>query len=409
MSAPAATVQQQADGNDDDDGGEMQAAAVAPSSFMQVQSGKIPGRKRGRPPLRSVTKIDFANRYADSLPPLKVPKKRGRKPGFKLKPRMVMTPLAISPPSSTPEPDMSSIPQDAATIPHSATPQVLTVCIYINKQANTGPNLDRKKIQQLPDHFGPDRPSVVLQQAVQGCIDSAFQQKTVFTLLTQGYGGEKISATFDGKQHLLSLPVVNSIDYVLRFLKKLCRSLHCENLFSDQPISQRASYHSDVETSLAEDYRHEQVDGKRYPVAEHRESAFNSISSSSYSSLPKSSYGFRASQQFSNAPVASRPSPSSPGAFVESNRTGGYAAQESKAPPPGKDPSTWSVDDVVWFVRDADANALGPHADVFRKHEIDGNALLLLKSDMIMKYLGLKLGPALKLCYHIDKLKQSKL
>lgn len=69
----------------------------------------------------------------------------------------------------------------------------VSVCIYINKQANTGPNLDRKKIQQLPDHFGPDRPSVVLQQAVQGCIDSAFQQKTVFTLLTQGYGGEKIS------------------------------------------------------------------------------------------------------------------------------------------------------------------------------------------------------------------------
>lgn len=148
-----------------------------------------------------------------------------------------MTPLAISPPSSTPEPDMSSIPQDAATIPHSATPQVLTgrrrttdphlgsinslfeavihlsppppVCIYINKQANTGPNLDRKKIQQLPDHFGPDRPSVVLQQAVQGCIDSAFQQKTVFTLLTQGYGGEKISGVVQRRragvaQHLLT-------------------------------------------------------------------------------------------------------------------------------------------------------------------------------------------------------------
>lgn len=54
-------------------------------------------------------------------------------------------------------------------------------------------------------------------------------------------------ATFDGKQHLLSLPVVNSIDYVLRFLKKLCRSLHCENLFSDQPITQHSlgSYQSD--------------------------------------------------------------------------------------------------------------------------------------------------------------------
>ncbi len=125
---------------------------------------------------------------------------------------------------------------------------------------------------------------------------------------------------------------------------------------------------------------------------------------------------------------------------------GGYNAssesQESKAPS-NKDPSTWSVEDVVWFIRDADPQALGPHADIFRKHvslfifvfltgcfashpveitnfffdadfffcfsqEIDGNALLLLKSDMIMKYLGLKLGPALKLCYHIDKLKQTK-
>ncbi|KAJ3613613.1 hypothetical protein NHX12_019859 [Muraenolepis orangiensis] len=392
----------------------MQSAAVTPSYLpSQAGGGKIPGRKRGRPPLRTVApKMDFAGRYPESLPPLiKVPKKRGRKPGFKLKPRMVMTPLAISPPSSTPEPDMSSIPQDAATIPHSATPQVLTVCIYINKQAITGPNLDRKKVQQLPDHFGPDRPSVVLQQAVQGCIDSAFQQKAVFTLLTQGYGGEKISATFDGKQHLLSLPVVNSIGYVLRFLKKLCRSLHCENLFSDQPISQHSTYHSD-EISMTDDYHMDPSDSKRYSV-DPGDSAFNSISSS-YS--PKTSYGFRSSsQQFSGGPAPGgmcRQSASSPSTFLENNRTGAYGAslepQDSKGPSQ-KDPSSWSVDDVVWFIRDADPNALGPHADLFRKHEIDGNALLLLKSDMIMKYLGLKLGPALKLCYHIDKLKQTKL
>lgn len=388
-------------------------SAVAPSSFLPAQTGKIPGRKRGRPPLlRNLVKMDFANRYSDSLPTIKVPKKRGRKPGFKLKPRMVMTPLAISPPSSTPEPDMSSIPQDAATVPHSATPQVLTVCIYINKQANTGPNLDRKKIQQLPDHFGPDRPSVVLQQAVQGCIDCAFQQKTVFTLLTQGYGGEKISATFDGKQHLLSLPVVNSIDYVLRFLKKLCRSLHCENLFSDQPISQLSAgqYPSDAEASLQEEYHPEPPEGKRYSV-DPGDSAFGAISSS-YS--PKPSYGFRPPQftnsNSNNMNNGCRQRNSSPNAFTDSNRTGAYSApsQSPERRVLSREPSSWSVEDVVWFIRDADPQALGPHAELFRKHEIDGNALLLLKSDMIMKYLGLKLGPALKLCYHIDKLKQNK-
>lgn len=40
--------------------------------------------------------------------------------------------------------------------------------------------------------------------------------------------------------------------------------------------------------------------------------------------------------------------------------------------------------------------------------EIDGKALLLLRSDVMMKYMGLKLGPALKLSYHIDRLKQGK-
>lgn len=242
---------------------------------------------------------------------------------------------------------------------------------------------------------------MVLQQAVQGCIDSAYHQKTVFTLLTQGYGGEKISATFDGKQHLLSLPVVNSIDYVLRFLKKLCRSLHCENLFSDQPIAQHsAPFHAD-ETSRADDYHMEPSEGKRY-AGDGGEGAYGAISSS----YPPKSYGFRSSQPFSSstAPVCRQP-PTSP------SRTGGYSApsetQESKAPA-NKNPSTWTVDDVVWFVREADRTALAPHAEVFRKHEIDGNALLLLKSDMIIKYLGLKLGPALKLCFHIDKLKQSK-
>ncbi|XP_063809993.1 polycomb protein SCMH1-like isoform X6 [Pseudophryne corroboree] len=73
-----------------------------------------------------------------------------------------------------------------------------------------------------------------------------------------------------------------------------------------------------------------------------------------------------------------------------------------------KDPASWSVDDVMHFVKEADPQALAPHAELFRRHEIDGSAFLLLRSDMIMKYMGLKLGPALKLCYHIDRLKQGK-
>ncbi|XP_060908288.1 sex comb on midleg-like protein 4 isoform X1 [Labrus mixtus] len=263
---------------------EMQTPALGPQ-FIVGPQGKVPGRKRGRPPIR---KLEFQSHYVEPLlSPLKVPKKRGRKPGFKLKPRMVMSPLANSPPNSTPETEMCSLPQDAAIVPHSATPQVLT--------AET----------PMPDDY-------------------------------------------------------------------LC----------DPP-----------------------VDSKRYAV-DPSDSAFN-LMASQYPQ--KHSYAYRGSS--CSAPIGVCRQASSPGSFTDGNRNA-YSPMPDSGQckhAAGKDPSRWGVEEVVWFIKDADPQALGPHAEAFRKHEIDGDALLLLKSEMMMKYLGLKLGPALKLCYHIDRLKQNRL
>nr|XP_012640163.1 sex comb on midleg-like protein 1 isoform X1 [Microcebus murinus]XP_012640164.1 sex comb on midleg-like protein 1 isoform X1 [Microcebus murinus]XP_020140620.1 sex comb on midleg-like protein 1 isoform X1 [Microcebus murinus] len=73
-----------------------------------------------------------------------------------------------------------------------------------------------------------------------------------------------------------------------------------------------------------------------------------------------------------------------------------------------EDPSTWSVEEVILFLKQTDAQTLGPIADLFRHHDIDGKALLLLKSDMMLKYMGLKLGTAVKLCHYIERLKEEK-
>lgn len=55
---------------------------------VEMQSQRIPGRKRGRPPLHSTPmKMAVHNLYsasAGSLPAVKIPKKRGRKPGYKV-------------------------------------------------------------------------------------------------------------------------------------------------------------------------------------------------------------------------------------------------------------------------------------------------------------------------------------
>ncbi|XP_069731338.1 polycomb protein SCMH1 isoform X2 [Phaenicophaeus curvirostris] len=345
-----------------------------------------------------------------SVEPLKFPRKRGPKPGSKRKPKTLLNPAPTSPTTSTPEPDTSTVPQDAATIPSSAM-QAPTVCIYLNKNGSTGPHLDKKKVQQLPDHFGPARASVVLQQAVQACIDCAYHQKTVFSFLKQGHGGEVISAVFDREQHTLNLPAVNSITYVLRFLEKLCHNLRSDNLFGNQPFSQNSHM------QRSHEYDHDRylpgetfvlgdgLPGPLEPRLDPMDSALNSVSPSSHS---RSSRDYRLpGYRHLHQPSSLSPGSTSALRRLSSGGSDRYLGSRDVSRLSSRDPSSWTVEEVMQFIREADPQ-LGPHADLFRKHEIDGKALLLLRSDMMMKYMGLKLGPALKLTYHIDKLKQGK-
>ncbi|NXK85941.1 SCMH1 protein, partial [Formicarius rufipectus] len=392
---------------------------------QQGQRRRKTGKKRGR-----TTKVLIHHPMptpSKSVEPLKFPRKRGPKPGSKRKPRTLLNPAPTSPTTSTPEPDTSTVPQDAATIPSSAM-QAPTVCIYLNKNGSTGPHLDKKKVQQLPDHFGPARASVVLQQAVQACIDCAYHQKTVFSFLKQGHGGEVISAVFDREQHTLNLPAVNSITYVLRFLEKLCHNLRSDNLFGNQPFT----HNSHMQRS--HEYDHDRylpgetfvlgdgLPGPLEPRLDPMDSALNSVHSSSHSRSSRD-YRLPGYRHLHQPSSLSQGSPSA----LHRRSSGGKSSERSCPLTPclapagsdryvgprdaprlnGRDPSCWTVEEVMQFIREADPQ-LGPHAELFRKHEIDGKALLLLRSDMMMKYMGLKLGPALKLTYHIDKLKQGK-
>ncbi|XP_056879227.1 polycomb protein SCMH1 isoform X3 [Takifugu flavidus] len=291
-----------------------------------------PGRPRGRLPTNWVQRI-AAQQAPASGEHIRIPKKRGPKPGRKRKRGVVPNPVPTSPMTSTPEPGASTVPLDNATIPKSALPAP-TVCVYLNKFGKVGPHLDQQRIQQLPDHFGPGGASSVLQQCVQAFVDSAHHQATAFGCLRSGQGGGIISAYFDQQQHTLTLPTVSSVTYALRFLEKLCHSLQCDPLFCSQPVA-RGGVHSESRA-----------------------------------------------------------------------HTPGVIRVQERPQPGGGDPTLWTVDDVMRFIRESDP-LLAPHADLFRKHEIDGKALLLLRSDAMMKYMGLKLGPALKLTFHIDKLKQA--
>ncbi|XP_010624244.1 polycomb protein SCMH1 isoform X6 [Fukomys damarensis] len=325
------------------------------------QRGRKPGKKRGRTPKTLIPHpISTPSKSAE---PLKFPKKRGPKPGSKRKPRTLLSLPPTSPTTSTPEPDTSTVPQDAATIPSSA--------------------------MQAP------------------------------------------TAVFDREQHTLNLPAVNSITYVLRFLEKLCRNLHSDNLFGNQPFTQTHLF-----TATEYSHSHDRylpgetfVLGNSLPqlLTPHSDSMDSALNPNK---LVSSSPNLRAPSYRPLLPSCGLP-PSTASAmrrlcsrgvlkganerrdmesFWKLNHSPGsdrYLESRDAPQLSGRDPSLWTVEDVMQFVQEADPQ-LGPHADLFRKHEIDGKALLLLRSDMMMKYMGLKLGPALKLSFHIDRLKQGK-
>ncbi|XP_036161548.1 sex comb on midleg-like protein 2 isoform X5 [Myotis myotis] len=303
-----------------------------------------------------------------------------------------------------------------------------TVCVYINKHGDCGPYLDQNKIQQLPDHFGPGPVNVVLRRTVQACVDCGIDSKAVFGFLkADNRGGEVITASFDGETHSIQLPPVNSASFALRFLENLCHSMQCDNLLSSQPFSAcRGNILSTAEDDKNKPEELLSSEGNVMPKEEtlpeesqdsplNPESNLNPASGDPLSTDTSVSKNFSEGVPFSlsSALLDTSSTQNIPHEFQMQKNS--EAPSYIAVPDPSvlkqgfsKDPSTWCVDEVIQFMKHKDPQISGPLADLFRQHEIDGKALLLLKSDVVMKYMGLKLGPALKLCYHIEKLKEGK-
>lgn len=69
-----------------------------------------------------------------------------------------------------------------------------------------------------------------------------------------------------------------------------------------------------------------------------------------------------------------------------------------------RNPLEWSVDEVVQFINSTDCASL---ANIFQEQDIDGQALLLLTLPTVQECMDLKLGPAIKLCHQIERVKMA--
>ncbi|XP_056459713.1 sex comb on midleg-like protein 2 isoform X3 [Gadus chalcogrammus] len=361
-------------------------------------------------------------------------KKRGPKPGSKRKPKVPPGPVGCL-----------SVPKESPAGPGTL---LSTVCVYVNKQGDCGPQLDRKQVQRLPERFGPGPVNLVLQQVVQSCLDCSYQPQLLLAALqTHSGSGEVVRVRTDGGVCLVKLPSASSASFVLRFLETVCLHLQGDNLFSSQPFRTYQPVKEEVLEAPSLSLR----PGKRglsgvsppYAASLSPKHLCSDAHPSEAETLPPGEGGplkeawFMDSASGSMTPLSPRPHadyhPYYPRGGAALRRSSSHppetasstalrrveAASSTTGPEPtvperegppgaGRSPASWSILEVMQFVREADPTALGPHAELFRKHEIDGKALMLLRSDMVMKYMGLKLGPALKLCHHIERLRGGK-
>ncbi|XP_072522308.1 scm-like with four MBT domains protein 1 isoform X2 [Salminus brasiliensis] len=283
----------------------------------------------------------------------------------------------------------------------------------------------------------------------------------------QGHG-ETLKAKYKGKSYRATVEIVRTADRVAEFCRKTCIKLECcPNLFGPRMVLERCSENCSVLTKTKYTYYygkkksrrvgrppggHSNLEGgvkKRGRRRKRRKQLFvhkkrrssasvdntpagspqgsgdeedldedDSLSEDTGSELQDelmddSEYSEKKSQP--PTPSPSPPETPRPTRRRRKARSPSYSDDENRPPSPkspfseapqklclDSSPLEWSVTDVVRFIRTTDC---APLARIFMDQEIDGQALLLLNLPTVQECMDLKLGPAIKLCHHIERVK----
>ncbi|XP_074625961.1 polycomb protein SCMH1-like isoform X1 [Acropora palmata] len=252
-----------------------------------------------------------------------------------------------------------------------------TVQVFINHSCVPGPFLDVAKVACLPSCFRGTVPNVA-RDCFQSIVNAGIEPANVFRVFKQGNGKTRITCK-NGKQTLsCHLQVMDRVSRFWSVLDKLTENLQCcVNLFSGERI---AGLCSKCGRNAS---RRNTVLPETLPVAAKK------------SSTPMAKRGAYKQRQGRAKRARITYDKGTPDDAEASSPT-----VDSTSPL-----KTWSVDEVVKFMEKSE---LAEHAGMFKEHEIDGKALLLLTREMIMSYMGLKLGPAIKLLDCIEELKTQK-
>lgn len=311
--------------------------------------------------------------------------------------------LPITTVSSVPE---VSEPDTSSTTTNNNKPEVSMVGdikLYVNPNCYCGPFLDAVKFTDnwKQRRFHSD-PATVLKEIFQRFLQRTKHPRQLFGMIRQG-AGDTITLSVEeknGKTSKLQLPVFEEeadvYEYVKEQLKELCA---CENLVSKKMVEVCKKCKKLQAETLA--YELELTNGNSETETP-KETTEPVESSKPVEKVPEPIVVVPNNvEPVILEPVVVQIKKSMPDIEAATSTTQNENLLQRVQT---VEPAEWTIEDVIQYIAMTDPN-LEHHADLFRKHEIDGKALLLLNSDMMMKYMGLKLGPALKICNLVNRIK----
>ncbi|NXS38191.1 SMBT1 protein, partial [Pomatostomus ruficeps] len=317
--------------------------------------------------------------------------------------------------------------------------------IYFNHRCFSGPYLNKGRIAELPQSVGPGNCVLVLKEVLTLLINAAYKPSRVLRELQldeeaawHGHG-ETLKAKYKGKSYRATVEVVRTADRVADFCRKTCIKLECcPNLFGPQMVLDKCSENCSVLTKTKYTHYYGKRKNKRIGRPPGGHSNLEAALKKPNKRRKRRKHFFVHKKKRSSASVDNTPagSPQGSGAEEEDDqdeselshslaqdrdkrkrklRTFSFSDDENKPPSPkdikmevaeklqlDSNPLEWSVADVVRFLKSTDC---APLARIFLDQEIDGQALLLLTLPTVQECMDLKLGPAIKLCHHIERVK----
>ncbi|KAG5835797.1 hypothetical protein ANANG_G00247810 [Anguilla anguilla] len=317
--------------------------------------------------------------------------------------------------------------------------------IYFNHRCFSGPYLNKGRIAELPQCVGPGNCVLVLKEVLTLLINAAYKPSRVLRELqldeeARWNGqGEALKAKYKGKSYRATVDIVRTADQVAEFCRKTCMKLECcPNLFGPRMVLEQCSENCSVLTKTK--YTHYYGKKKSKPVGRPPGGHTNLEGGMKRPGRRRKrrKHFFVHKKKRSSASLDSTPagSPQGSGEDEEDLDEEDFLSEDSKKPRPSRrrkahsssysddenqppspkslrgevpqklhldsSPLEWSVADVVRFIRTTDC---APLARIFFDQEIDGQALLLLTLPTVQECMDLKLGPAIKLCHHIERVK----